>query len=112
MPTEPPSTDAAVEAQVFWIKLHKEITAFLIILILAIVGFAGYRFYAHRTNSTAASCSERKEPAGLSGSDPRDIPNARRGDGLLLMAQAQRAEKNFAASNTTVAGIHRQASDA
>ncbi len=55
MPTvSPSSADAAVEARVFWLRFQKEIAAALIILILAIVGFAGYRFYTYRRNSTAA----------------------------------------------------------
>src|SRR5256885_16641763 len=54
MPTAPPSSDAAVEARVFWLRFQKEIAAALIIVILAIIGFAGYRFYTYRRNSTAA----------------------------------------------------------
>src|SRR5256885_8165841 len=50
----PPSRDAAVEARVFWLRFQKEIAAALIVLILAAVGFAAYRFYINRRNSTAA----------------------------------------------------------
>ena len=54
MPPAPPSSDAAVEARVFWLRFQKEIAAALIIVILAIIGFAGYRFYTYRRNSTSA----------------------------------------------------------
>src|SRR5437588_1091168 len=103
MPTTPPSSDAAIEARVFWLRFQKEIAAALIILILAIVGFAGYRFYTYRRNSTAA---------GLLGKakNPQDYqlviaqyPGTPAGaSAYLLLAERQRNEKKFAEANTTL----------
>jgi hypothetical protein len=56
MPTlPPPSHDAALEAQVFWLRFKKEIAAMLVLALLAIVGFAGYRFYTNSRDSAASS---------------------------------------------------------
>lgn len=104
MPTAPPATrDPKVEAQVFWIKHHKEITAFLVVAILAAIGFAGYRFYSERQNSAAARllASAKKVP------DYQQVitqyPNTPAGaSAYLMLAQAQRTEKNFTASNVTL----------
>src|SRR6266851_1928237 len=79
MPTAPPSSDVAVEARVFWLRFQKGIAAALVIVILAIVGFAGYRFYTSRRNSTAAGASA-----------------------YLLLAETQRDEKKFAQANSTL----------
>jgi TolA-binding protein len=103
MPTVPPSTDAVVEAQVFWLRFQKEIAAALIILILAIVGFAGYRFYTYRRNSTAAELLGKAK-------NPQDYqlviahyPGTPAGaSAYLLLAEKQRNEKKFAEANTTL----------
>jgi tetratricopeptide (TPR) repeat protein len=104
MPTAPPATrDPKVEAQVFWIKYHKEITAVLVIAILAAIGFAGYRFYSQRRDSAAAAllASAKKAPdyqAVIS-----QYPNTPAGaSAYLLLGQTQRAERNFAASNAAL----------
>jgi predicted negative regulator of RcsB-dependent stress response len=103
MPTEPPSIDAAVEAQVFWLRFQKEIAAALIILILAIVGFTGYRFYTHRRNSTAAELLGK----GKNPQDYQDViaryPGTPAGaSAYLLLAERQRNEKKFAEANATL----------
>src|SRR5438874_877944 len=103
MPTAPPSSDAAVEARVFWLRFQKEIAAALIILILAIVGFAGYRFYTYRRNSTAAELlGDVKTPQ-----DYQEVINRYPGtpagaSAYLLLAERQRNEKKFAEANATL----------
>ena len=55
MPTAPPTTpEASVEARVFWLRFQKEIAAALIVLLLAMLGYAGYKLYTNRHNETAA----------------------------------------------------------
>jgi predicted negative regulator of RcsB-dependent stress response len=99
----PPSTDATVEAQVFWLRFQKEIAAALVIIILAIVGFAGYRFYTYRRDATAAELlGNAKTPqdyqAVMAG-----YPGTPAGaSAYLLLAERQRDEKKFAEANATL----------
>ncbi len=104
MPTAPPAThDAKVDVQVFWIKYHKEIAAFLVVLILAAIGVAGYRFYCEHQNSLAASLLANAKKAPDYQQVITKYPNTPAGaSAYLMLAQAQRTEKNFAASSTTL----------
>jgi len=103
MPTDSPSPEAAVETRVFWLRFQKEITAAFIVLILAMAGYAGYRFYTHRRNNAAAELLGKSKiqqeyqevierysgtPAGASA--------------YLLLAEKQGAEKKFTEANTTL----------
>jgi predicted negative regulator of RcsB-dependent stress response len=103
MPTEPPSIDAAVEAQVFWLRFQKEIAAALIILILAIVGFAGYRFYTHQRNSTAAELlGKAKNPQDYQEVIVRYPGTPAGASAYLLLAEAQRNDKKLAEANASL----------
>src|SRR6476660_2942533 len=103
MPTDPPSADAAVEAQVFWLRFQREIAAALIILILAIVGFAGYRFYTYRRNTSAAELlGNAKTPQDYQEVMVRYPGTPAGASAYLLLAERQRNEKKFAESNTTL----------
>lgn len=103
MPTEPPSTDAVIEAQVFWLRFQKEIAAALIFLILAIVGFAGYRFYTHQRNSTAAeSLGKAKNPQDYQDVIARYPGTPAGASAYLLLAETQRNEKKFAEANASL----------
>ena len=103
MPTELPSTEAAIEAQVFWLRFQKEIAATLIILILAIAGFTGYRFYTHRRNSTAAELlGEAKNPQDYQEVITRYPGTPAGASAYLLLAERQRNEKKFAEANATL----------
>jgi len=103
MPTDPPSADAAVEAQVFWLRFQREIAAALIVLILAIVGFAGYRFYTYRRNSSAAELlGNAKDPQDYQEVISRYPGTPAGASAYLLLAEKQRNEKKFAESNATL----------
>src|SRR2546423_4981296 len=104
MPTDlPPTTDAAVEARVFWLRFQKEIAAALIIIILAIVGFAGYRFYTYRRDATAAqllgNAKTLQDYQAVMASYPGTPAGA---SAYLLLADKQRNEKKFAEANGTL----------
>ena len=104
MPTTPIATrDARVEAQVFWLKFQKEITAVLIIVILAMIGFAGYRFYSDRQEASAAgllaSAKSAPDYEQVIARYPRTPAGA---SAYLLLAEAQRKDKKFAEANTTL----------
>src|SRR5437868_9075093 len=99
----PPSRDAAVEARVFWLRFQKEIAAALIILILAAVGFAAYRFYINRRNSTAAELLGRaKNPLDYQEVMTRYPATPAGASAYLLLAETHRNDKKFAESNATL----------
>jgi len=103
MPTAPPSSDVAVEARVFWLRFQKEIAAALVIVILAIVGFAGYRFYTSRRNSTAAELlGNAKTPHDYQEVIERYAGTPAGASAYLLLAETQRYEKKFAQANSTL----------
>ena len=104
MPTTPIATrDARVEAQIFWLRFQKEITAVLVIVILAMIGFAGYRFYSDRQDASAAgllaSAKSAQDYEQVIARYPRTPAGA---SAYLLLAEAQRKDKKFAEANTTL----------
>src|SRR5919204_5516212 len=99
MPTAPPSTEPSVEARVLWLRFQKEIAAALVILILAIFVFSGYRFYLHRRNTTAAELlGNAKTPQEYQEVIARYPGTPAGASAYLLMAEKQRSEKQFAES--------------
>jgi len=104
MPTAlPPSRDAALEARVFWIRFKNQIAAVLVVAVLAIVGFAGYRFYSDRRDSAASALLS----SAKSVSDYQQViaryPNTPAGSAAyLLLAEAQRNEKKFIEANAAL----------
>src|ERR1700736_60440 len=104
MPAAPPPTrDAAVDAHVFWLRFQKEIAAALIVVVLVMIGYTGYRFYKNRRESSAA------ELLGTA-KTPRDFqevasryPNTPAGaSAYLLLAEKFRNEKKFAEANAAL----------
>jgi TolA-binding protein len=99
----PPSTDAAIETRVFWLRFRNEIIAAFIVVLLAALGYAGFRFYTERHNAAAGELLA----SAKSISDYQQViaqyPNtAASGDAYLLLADAQRRENRFAEANTTL----------
>jgi len=104
MPTaSPPSRDVALETRVFWERFKKEITAALVIVLLGVIAFTGYRFYSDRRAAAAsallASAKNAQEYQQVIQRYPNSVAAA---DAYLLLAEAQRSEKNFAEANTTL----------
>ena len=104
MPTAPPpSRDVALETRVFWERFKKQITAALIIVLLAVMAFTGYRFYSDRRAATAsallASARSAQEYQQVIDGYPSTPAAA---DAYLLLAEAQRNEKKFAEANKTL----------
>jgi TolA-binding protein len=104
MPTvPPPSRDAALETRLFWERFKREIIAALIVLLIALFGFTGYRFYSDRRAATAsvllASAKGAQEYEQVIARYPNTPAAA---DAYLLLAQAQRSERKFAEANATL----------
>jgi predicted negative regulator of RcsB-dependent stress response len=110
MPTAPPpSRDAAVEANVFWLRFQKEIAAALIVALLAMVGYAGYRFYVNRRDASAAELlGNAKSVEDYQAVIARYPRTPAGGSAYLLLAEKQRNGKKFAESNSTLQAFSAQ----
>ena len=104
MPTlPPPSRDAAIEAQVFWLRFKNQIATALIIVLLGVAGFAGYRLYTNSRDSAAAALLGSAKNAPDYQQVIARYPNTPAGaSAYLLLAEAQRNEKKFAEANATL----------
>lgn len=104
MPTAPPpSRDVALETRFFWERFKKTITAALLIVLIAVIAFTGYRFYSDRravaASALLASAKSAQEYQQVIDRYPSTPAAA---DAFLLLAEAQRNEKKFADANTTL----------
>jgi TolA-binding protein len=104
MPTAPPpSRDAALETLGFWERFKNEIIGALIVVLLAVIGFTGYRFYSDRQAAAAsallASAKSAQEYQQVITRYPNTPASA---DAYLLLGEAQRGEKRFAEANATL----------
>ena len=104
MPTAlPPTRDAAVEAQVFWLRFQKEIAAAVVIAILAMIGFAGYRFYVSRRDSNAADLlGNARTQQDYQNVIAKYSGTPAGASAYLLLADKERNEKKFAEANGTL----------
>ena len=104
MPTAPPPTrDVILETRVFWDRFKKEITAGLLIVLLAALGFTGYRFYVDRRAASASALLASANTAEEYQQVLQRYPNTpAAADAYLLLAEAQRTAKKFAEANTTL----------
>src|SRR6266508_4197305 len=104
MPTAPPpSRDVALETRVFWERFKKQITAALVIVLLAVIAFTGYRFYADRRAAGASALlASAKTAQEYQQVILRYANTPAAADAYLLLAETQRNEKKFAEANTTL----------
>ena len=104
MPTATPATtEASVEAQVFWLRYQKEIAAALIVLILAMCGYAGYRIYVNRREANAAQMlGSAKTPQEYQEVINRYSGTPAGASANLLLAEKLQSEKKFAESNSAL----------
>src|ERR1043166_2255991 len=104
MPTAPPpSRDVPLETRFFWERFKQPITAALLIVLIAVIAFTGYRFYSDRravaASALLASAKSGQEYQQVIKRCPTTPAAA---DAYLLLAEAQRNEKKFAEANTTL----------
>ena len=104
MPTAPPpSHDATFETIVFWERFKNEIIAALIIVVLAVIGFTGCRFYSDRQAAAASALLASAKSAQDYQQVIARYPNTPAGaDAYLLLAESQRSEKKLAEANATL----------
>lgn len=104
MPTAPPTTtEASVEAHVFWLRYQKQVAAGLLVVLLTLAGFAGFRFYENRRDKSAAEAlGGAKTDQDYQQVIERYAGTPAGGSAYLLLAQKQRDEKKFAEANATL----------
>jgi len=103
MPTTLSTTDTAPERDVFWERYKKEVMAVLILALLAVAGYGGYRIYSDRQANVAATQLASAKTAADFQKVISDYPStAAGGSAYLLLADAQRNEKKFSEANATL----------
>jgi TolA-binding protein len=99
----PPTHSATVGAQVLWIKYQREIVAAILLAIIAAIGYAGYRFYSDRKDANAATLlAKAKTPAEYEQVIAQYSRSPAGASAYVLLGQAQRNDKKFLESNTTL----------
>jgi len=97
------SSDPVIETRFFWDRHKKEVIAALVVALLAVAAFGGYRLYSDRREKTAASIlAEAKAPADFQKviSQYADTPAS--ASAYLFLADRQRQEKKFSDANSTL----------
>jgi predicted negative regulator of RcsB-dependent stress response len=104
MPTVSSSLpDPVLETHVFWDRHKKEVIAALIVALLALAGYAGYRFYTEHQNKAAAELlASAKTDADFQKVITQYIGTPASASAYLLLASEQRKEKKYAEANTTL----------
>ena len=95
-----------MEASVFWHKFKTEIVVLIGLLVVAIIGYGGYRFYSENRESAAAAMLAKAKDA----KDYQEViaQYSRTPAGAaayLMLAHAQRDDRKFEESNKTLQGF-------
>ena len=103
MATTLSTSDTAPERDVFWERYKKEVMALLIIALVAVAGYGGYRLYSdQQANAASAMLASAKTAADFQ-KVISNYPSAPAGgSAYLLLADAQRNEKKFSEANATL----------
>jgi TolA-binding protein len=97
------STDTAPDREVFWDRYKKEVMAVLILALLGVAAYGGYRMYAERQANAAAETLASAKTAADFQKVIADYPRTPAGaSAYLLLADSQQNEKKFAEANTTL----------
>jgi TolA-binding protein len=97
------STDTAPEREVFWERYKKEVMAVLILALLGVAAYGGYRLYSDRQANAAAEMLAGAKTATDFQKVIAEYPRTAAGaSAYLLLADAQHKENKFAEANTTL----------
>src|ERR1043166_2737597 len=101
MPTAPPpSRDVVLETRFFLDRFKKEIISVLIVALLAVIAFTGYRYYSdRRARAGSASLASAKTAQESQQVIDRYPNSAAAADAYLLLAEALRGKGKFAEAN-------------
>jgi TolA-binding protein len=97
------TSEPAHDRDVFWDRYKREVMAVLILALVAVAAYGGYKFYSDRqANAAAAQLSSAKTAADFQ-KVISDYPgSSASASAYLLLANVQREEKKFAEANTTL----------
>jgi len=97
------TAEPAPEREVFWERYKKEVMAVLILALVAVAIFGGYRFYSERRENTAAAALAGAKTQAEFQKVMADYPSTAAGASAhVLLADAQQKEKKFAEANATL----------
>jgi predicted negative regulator of RcsB-dependent stress response len=103
MPTTVSTADPAPDREVFWDRYKKEVMAVLVLALLGVAAFGGYRLYSDQQANKAAELLAGAKTAPDFQKVIAEYPKtSAAGSAYLLLADAQRNEKKFADANTTL----------
>ena len=97
------SSDIALEREIFWDRYKTAVMAAIVVVLLAVAGYGGYRFYSeHQANAAANLLASAKSSAEFQ-KVITEYPGTPAGaSAYLLLADAQKAEKKFSEANATL----------
>lgn len=96
-------SDAALEGEVFWDRYKTAVMAALILAVLAVAGFGGYRFFSERRANAAASLlASAKTSAEFQKIISEYASTPAGASAYLLLADAQKAEQKFSEAIATL----------
>lgn len=96
-------SDAALEGEVFWDRYKTKVMAILVIALLAVAGFGGYRFYSERRANAAAGVLASAKTSAEYQKVISEYPSTPAGaSAYLLVADAQKGEKKFSEAISTL----------
>ncbi len=97
------SSDPVLETQVFWERYKNVVFAVLILALLTVAAWGGYRFYSLRRAETAATLlATAKTPADFQKVIAQYETTPAGASAYLFLAEEQRKEKKFSEANTTL----------
>ncbi len=102
-PLSDQSTDPILETQVFWVKYRMEILIGLLVVLVALAAYGGYKLYTARRDAAAADLlADAKGPADFQKvfAEYPEAPAA--ATACLRLADAQKKDGKFADSNATL----------
>jgi TolA-binding protein len=97
------TTDPVLETQVFWDRHKKKVFAVLVLALLAVAAWGGYRLYSDRRDAAAASLLMSAKTAADFQKVVAQYPETAAGaSACIFLAEEQRKEKKFSEANTTL----------
>lgn len=97
------TSDAALEREVFWERHKVTVLGAIIVAVLAVAGFGGYKFYSdYRANAAASLLASAKTAAEFQKVITEYPSTPAGGSAYLLLADAQTTEKKFSEANATL----------
>jgi TolA-binding protein len=95
--------DPALETSIFWDQYKVPIIGAIVALLLGAIGYAGYLFYTQQRDAEAAALlAAASSPQDYQQVVDRYASSAAAASAYLLLAEAQRAKRNFAEANVTL----------